>query len=41
MAKALRRGKILPLRHQLPGAARADAANNPCFTGIFAWHSVC
>jgi hypothetical protein len=27
--------KILPRRHQLPGAMRTGAAKNPCLTGIF------
>jgi hypothetical protein len=31
----LRRGKILPRRHQLPGAKRTGAAENRWFTGIF------
>jgi Ca2+-binding EF-hand superfamily protein len=32
---SLRRGKILPRRHQLPGAKRATAARNRWFTGFF------
>jgi hypothetical protein len=35
MGKALRRGKILPRRHQLPGVRRAEAAKNPCFIDVF------
>jgi len=27
--------KILPLRHQLPGAKALAAAENPCFIGVF------
>jgi hypothetical protein len=27
--------KILPLRHQLPGAKALSAAENPCFIGVF------
>jgi Ca2+-binding EF-hand superfamily protein len=35
MGQALRRGKILPRRHQLPGAQRTGTAKNRWFTGIF------
>jgi hypothetical protein len=37
----LRRGKILPPRHQLPGAKRTGAAESCWFMGFSAWHGVC
>jgi Ca2+-binding EF-hand superfamily protein len=35
MGQALRRGKIVPRRHQLPGKKRAGAARKRRFTGFF------